>query len=305
VDSFDQRTKSFWGQLRDFNKAKAFDNYVNEITDGSPYYAYIDMMHMYQRLLISNSGCTGFSFFEEGMSGYVSGKSFEELTQMFWMFEFRNKLFSKAFWESLKYVISGYSLRMLSMPYLPQAYSMMDGVKYYCFSTDAYPGVALTKLVKYDLSLINKHDGMGANFNAVDFEGDILWIEDSFYFHYDMDVNFYKQALRLGIEQIKSEYPEKKVSVKLRPNQLESDSPVIEVLRELNLNYRLLNDAVVLESLLLFSKDNIVVGNVSALLFYASVFGHKSFSIFDFIPHKPSSPYDGLEVFWNKVERLK
>ena len=71
VDSYQQQEKGIWRKIKNFNLVKAYDQYIKELTHGQQFIAYIDLMHAYQRLLITHPNCVKFNFIEEGTASYV------------------------------------------------------------------------------------------------------------------------------------------------------------------------------------------------------------------------------------------
>jgi hypothetical protein len=104
-----------------------------------------------------------------------------------------------------------------------------------------------------------------------------------------------------SMKVLENDIGERPIYLKLRPNQQEQDSIWIKYLKIHQVNYQILPKKLVLEELFLDSENCKVIGTVSALLFYASIFGHEAFSNYALIPQKPKSVFDYLDFYWEKV----
>ena len=133
----------------------------------------------------------------------------------------------------------------------------------------------------------------------------MIWIEDSLAIGLNLNSEVYNDAIMKGLKKINTCHgDEEKIFIKLRPGQSEEDSNIAKVLQRCDLKYQIIDNEVVMEAVFAASTGNIVVGNVSSLLLYASILGHRSFSIYNFLNELPSNPFENLDSFWSKVEKL-
>ena len=63
-------------------------------------------------------------------------------------------------------------------------------------------------------------------------------------------------------------------------------------------------DTIIAEWLFIQAKNLQVIGIVSSLLFYASIFGQQSWSFFEDIKEKPNNPFEKMKFYWDEVNHL-
>ena len=136
--SYSESYDTKWIKLRHLNIAKHFDKYVNEITDNKPFIAYIDIMHNYQKLLVTHKKCSNFHFFEEGTASYMSPKPLIDFAHTAFIQKFRNHSLLE-FFKEFKMLLRGFSSSIHSLPYHPQSYQFKKDRKYYTISNFCYP----------------------------------------------------------------------------------------------------------------------------------------------------------------------
>jgi hypothetical protein len=296
--AFQDINQNFFKKIKTWNTPVAYDKYINRLTEGEEFIAYIDLLAMYQRILITNPKCKSFNFIEEGSASYVKSVNLDEITHPFRKTPYRYTGF-KNFLNGIKFILRGYSIRLLGMSYLPQSYGRFKKIKYYCLSEDAYPGVERDK--KSILELNNKSDLIHEMAKNISLKNDFIWIEDSFAKSYGMHERFYKDAILSTIGYSKRKNLSSKIYLKLRPNQSKEDSLVYKCLLKENYEVEILNNEIIIEALLVNSQNCTVIGNVSSVLFYAPLLGHKSLSMFNKLNDKPKTAFDDFDIFWKNI----
>lgn len=299
--SFRDINKGWIKKIKTWNTPKSYDRYISHLTNGEDYIAYIDMMQMYQRILITNPKCQSFHFIEEGSASYVECHSLDEITRSFRKMPYRYSSFND-FLVGFKFILRGYSLRLLGMSYWPESYGHFKNIKFYCFSLDAYPGIDITKKIKLELKIESKLVKQLAH--NISLTNESIWIEDSFAMSFNMPLKLYNDAISSTIGYLKRKTITTKIYLKLRPRQLQKDSMVYKLLIEANYHVEVINNDVIIEALLANSQNCIVIGNVSSVLFYAPLLGHKSLSLFDNLKEKPKTSFDNFPVFWKNIVRI-
>lgn len=299
--AFQDINRSFFKKIRTWNTPKSFDRYISQLTNGQDYIAYIDMMQMFQRILVTNPKCKRFHFIEEGSASYLECSNIDEITRAFRKTPYRYT-FVGDFIVGIRFILRGYTLRLLGMSYWPESYGHFKDMKFYCFSLDAYPGIENTKKIKLELK--NQSALMTELAQNISLTNESIWIEDSLAASLGMPPDLYMQAISNTIDYLKKNISTSKIYLKLRPSQVQQDSLVYKLLKEANYNVEVINNDVVIEALLINSQNCTIIGNVSSVLFYAPLFGHKSISMFSRLKDKPKSSFDNFDVYWKNIVRI-
>ena len=301
VDSYQQQEKGIWKKIKNFNLVKAYDQYINELTHGQQFIAYIDLMHAYQRLLITHPNCVKFNFIEEGTASYVVPDNLFFITYGAKHVTFRNKNLSQLI-KSIFRIIRGVNIRVLSLPFSPQAYADINEVKFYTFSEHGYPGIKKEKKI-----LLNPHEidntVWSNSYYYTQICDEVVWIEESFPRVYKVAEENYSEAI-LNVVDVLKQKGKTKVLVKLRPKSKASNSFLVDILEKNNIEVEVIPDTIIAEWLFIQANNLQVIGIVSSLLFYASIFGQQSWSFFDTIKEKPNNPFDKMKFYWDAVKKI-
>ncbi|WP_035663771.1 polysialyltransferase family glycosyltransferase, partial [Flavobacterium sp. ACAM 123] len=136
--SFDSINRSLIEKIRYWNTPKESDKYINSFLEKNEnFVAYIDLMHMHQRILITNKNCLNFSFIEEGTASYLLPNTVENVGYLFKNNKDRFNKISDLI-RDFRFLLRGYTMKIISMSFTPQSYNDI-AVKYYCLSDAAYP----------------------------------------------------------------------------------------------------------------------------------------------------------------------
>ena len=301
VPSFYTLHQGIVQKLRTFNLVNSYDEYIRKITNGKQFQAYIDLAHYYQKILITHESCVAFHFIEEGMSSYIPPKTLNELTRIELNSGFRFTRYKEKF-NALFRILRGYNLKLLALPYFANSFTFLDGSRYYGFSPAIYPGVSDQKKVILDAQHV--HIQKQENTQSSQLSNAIVLIEESYFQVYNIQNADITYCLEQSLQNLKRELTSRPVFIKLRPGQKERDSIWKQYLVKHQIASQVLPGDLVLEELLIDSKHCKVVGTISALLYYASIFGHDSFSNYNFIPNRPRAVFDYLDFFWEEVQTL-
>ena len=299
--AFQDVNRGFFKKIKTWNSPLAFDRYINSLTKGSDFIAYIDLMAIYQRILVTNPKCKSFSFIEEGSASYIQPRYLDQITHAFRKIPYRYNSI-KDFSQAVKYILRGYSIRLLAMSYLPESYENFKDTHYYCLSEDAFPQVVRHKRTVLNLTgSLPLLEGVSTNISLTN---EFIWIEDSFTQTYKMSHHAYKKAILSTIFYLKEKYPIQKVYLKLRPRQTKEESLVYKYLNQEKFDIEVIMNNAIIEVLLANSKECTVIGNVSSVLFYAPLLGHKSLSMFNLLKNKPRTTFDDFSVFWKNIIKI-
>ena len=146
IPAFPETQTGLVKKITNFNVGKSFDEYVRDHIGDQPFTAYVDIMHTYQKLLVTNENCQAFHFMEEGTDSYIQADTLQDFTRTAVSERFRTKN-NKEFIKELVRTARGYISALHSLPYHAQSYQYQANRKYYCLSNYCYPGVSDSKKV--------------------------------------------------------------------------------------------------------------------------------------------------------------
>lgn len=299
-NSFDSLNRSITKKIIHWNTPKEYDNYIDSLLDKDEnYVAYIDLMHMHQRILITNKKCLNFSFIEEGTASYLLPQTLENVG---YLFKNNNDRFGslKDILFDFRFLLRGYNSKLISMSFTPQSYNDI-ALNYYCLSSAAYPNVdtlkkKIIKLEELDLDAIFPQ--------TLALSSALIWVEETFSYVYNIPELEYELAIKKTINKLSNELKNRTIYLKKRPNQKDNKSLVYKTLVQNGFDVKILEDNLILEVVLHKSEDCLLIGNISSLLYYGTLLGHKSFSMFDVMKNKPKTPFDDLNFFWDAVSKV-
>ncbi len=302
VSSLSEKEKhnSIFMRLLEFNYGKKADRFIKEISGGTEYIAFIDLMSDFNRFLTTNLQCQGFNFIEEGIVNYGDFDSFRmlsmDLDKSSWRLSFKRNF--KEILNAQIRILRGRSLKILNLPIHPNAYAFFKGVKFYGFSDFSFPNIPKSKKRKVSLMKIGEIDTM--EFDQKYFLNDsYIWIGDSMCSHYDIAMSDYESAVKKVVAGLNEQKEVRKVYIKYRGRESQLEKNITEsALKSSNFEIHYLPKDMIMELLFLKSTNLKVIGNGSSLLIYAKLANHKVYSVFPYIPNKYNIPlandYDGV-----------
>ncbi|MEQ8704204.1 MAG: polysialyltransferase family glycosyltransferase [Phaeodactylibacter sp.] len=297
VKTFHDKNQSTLAKIKTFNLVKHYDNYLSSITEGDSFLAYIDLVHYYQRILITHSNCVGINFIEEGTASYIAPNSLHYLTFIEAKTQFRFNTIKERV-RAIRRILRGFNLKSLALPYSPGAYSFIPNSKFYGFSSLTFPGVPENKKV------ILLPDKLDSKKEYSIYDNSLILIEDSYFRVFKIKEEVTDNTIDLSLSILDNDLKNRKVFIKLRPNQKEIDSLWGIALKRNAIPYKIIPSTMILEEVLIYAKQCKLVGTVSSLLLYGSIFGHETLSNYDQIRDKPITVFDELEFYWDKVKLL-
>lgn len=281
--------------MKNINYPKSFDKYTDMITENNSFFAFIDLMSAGNRILVTHPGCTEFNFIEEGIVNYRTHDNFRLFTIDIDKFPYRINYLNnfKLLINSIFRILRGRSLRLLSLPIAPSAYANFKDVKYHCFSEKAFLNVSKDKKVIIPFDIIK--DDLKVLPNNVDLSGKILWIGDSLVKFYGITLNDYQAALIGFLENINhkfnKELKNKVVYFKFKNGQTKEEIDLtLNIFGNFGYKTEILDNNLIMESILFCSKNITVLGNASSLLIYASLLGHDAYTLFTRISQNYAIP---------------
>jgi len=299
--SFSSLKKSSIKKIFEWNTPVEHDKYINSfLGKDENFIAYIDLMHMHQRILITNKRCTGFSFMEEGTASYALPSALGDIGHIYRQKANRYNSLIDAVLD-MRLFFRGYNSKLISMEYSPQSYNEL-AENFYCLSKFAYPRIDFVKKNIINFSEISLDKFFPQTIKSLN--NDLIWIEESFTYVYNIPEIKYEKAIKETIQKMSDKLEGRPIYLKKRPNQKTNNSLVYKILSQKGYEVRILDNNEILEVLLLKSKSCILIGNISSLLFYGSLFGHKSYSMFNVINNKPKTVFDDLNFYWESVTKI-
>ena len=298
--SFQSLNRNFIHKILNWNTPKEYDKYINSfLKEDENYVAYIDLMHMHQRILVTNKKCVEFSFFEEGTESYVYAKKIVDVGNIFNKNTNRYNKFSDNL-PDIRMILRGYGLNLISMPFDPINYRGVAS-SFYCLSDAAYPGINIANKKICNLKDLNLDSVFP---QSLTLSNQLIWIEETFTYAFEIPEFEYEHAIKATINKLSTEFVNKTIFIKKRPCQKDSDSLVYKILLQNGSKVEIIADNIVLEIVLQKSENCLLIGNVSSLLFYGKLFGHESYSMFNLIQNKPKTIFDTLDFYWDAVTKL-
>ncbi|RAR47242.1 alpha-2,8-polysialyltransferase family protein [Flavobacterium lacus] len=300
VSGFAEQNKSLFKKIKSVNAVKSFDKYVYQITEGDDFTAFIDIMHNYQKLLVTNKRCKLFHFFEEGTDSYMKPLHLEDFTRTAISSSFRDYKFKSLANEIIR-CLRGFTSQVHSLPYHSQSYQYNLLRKYYSLSNYCFPGVLETQKTKISPNFSNEEITiLCADYRLNE---SILLIDETYPDVYLIDDIEYKNIVLATLHKLNYRH-DNCVFIKLRPSSREQNSRLVRLLKDLSIHFEILPSEIVAEGLFLSSKNLKVIGFVSSLLFYASIFGHQSYSLLYLLKDRPKSRFDSINGFNELVQQL-
>lgn len=281
------------------------DKYISEVTGGEEFVAYIDVMSYHQRVVITHPLCKSFNFIEEGNASYRDYDELEDLTWDKRLFSYRLTSRLERLNEvirAVRWAMRGYSHRLVSVPYSIYSYAFFNNIVFYGLSDLAFPRIPSVKkeTIKLKPSLDIKK--LGANFSV---QNSVIWVDGSNSRITGLPEEIYERAIDIAIEKLKPEMSHREVYVKLRPGTKDfAGNYLYSRLRQCGFRPKIMPDNLVIECAFILSKNCIVIGNLSSALFYASIYGHKAYSIYSLYEKRVATVFDNMAGYWKEVEKL-
>ena len=306
IPSFQETHSGFIKKVKTLNVPVHFDKYIDRATEGDEFIAYVDLMSYYQKILVTHRKCKQFHFFEEGTSAYMTEDDDKDLTWEDYTggMGYRVKYFDRDFIRTITRSIRGYNLRLISLPYHYMAYVNFPNLKFYSFSGNAFYNAPLSKkiLVKPDVtkSVIIEMAGGQRLENAV------IWLDGSGARFTGLNEKYYYDAIQKAINSFKKKnIITDKVYVKLRPGVKDfSKNELVKILKGNGIEVSVLPNDMIPECFFMRSINCKVIGNLTAALEYAHVFGHKVYSIYPYFEEQPTTFFDRMKGFWSNIENV-
>ena len=296
VQPYHQIKRSIFYKLTSINLPKAYDKYINNLTNGEEFIAYIDLMHYWQRILVTHQYCLRFNFLEEGMNSYLKPDTLKEVTFVAKEKSFRTSSF-KEYLGSLYFAFRFYNHKLLNLPYWAIGYRYLNDVTYFCFSGLCYPGI---KQEYKQVIPFYGNDSEGMKLKNV-----VIWVEDFYNKRHVSKKEFIDNAIDTAVKFIDNKYgATHKHYLKLRPTGSLSDSEVFPLLQANSIACETLQINEPLELVLKRSENVVLIASTSSLLFYGKIMGHEAYTYFRLLKERRHSAFEGMNFYWDSIQHI-
>lgn len=295
VQAYDrlEATFSWWQKVKHFNYTNSVNRYINHLTQGDDYVAYVDLMSVFNRYLVMHPECEQFHVIEEGIVNYADYDDF-----MLWTADLRQFQFQWTGLNAFKQILNatarlirGRSLRLLAMPVHPNLYTLHHGVNAYCFSEYAFQYTSSKQKKFLDWTALNQYIDFTKNIYP---DGSLIWIGDTLCSFLKVSMEHFQEAIKQFMQMINSNKEERILYLKFRGSEsLEERDLTLEYLNQYNFKVVLIPSEVIMELVFLNGKNFTVYGIRSSLLIYANLMGHETHSLYPLIPN----------IYWTSLNK--
>ncbi len=299
--------KRIGNYFRYFNINASLDELVNEIIGQQKFIAYVPVLTSIHKFLITHKNCISFSFIEEGLAQYYNDETLESINPVYNKYSWRSSIIknTKQVLNELYLTLKGYNFKLQALPFSYSCYQAIETVRYYGFSNEAFPLINNNK--KHILSFKNKSFETLHSDNETNLSNQYLWIGDPGTVHYGFDKRVYLNGIKEGCIPFLKTRNIKKIFIKFhRDEPVSLQKEIEELFSNNNISATVIPVTTIMELLLSRSKNAIVIGVYSSLLYYAAIMGHQSYSIFNFVKHEYSKAIANRDFsfFWSKVQLI-
>ncbi len=291
--------------LRIFYPNLDLDRTVDRFVGDDKFVAYVPVFHMIDRYLITHPRCERYNITEEGLAAYYTyyrGLQHTFLTGDRWRYSFGLQGIKERI-EDIKKIIRGFSFSINAIPTFYTAYACDPNVTFYGFSEDSYYLAKERELVSFqDIEKAYKFTSL------YNLDNSIIWISDpdilnlykdkeTFYEHIDRSFIAYLKQKRVSTVYIRFHYRE----------SIEQKRDLCNFFHKRGIETIEIQKDVIMEIELLTAKNVSLFGIWSSLLVYGGMMGHKSYSIYDYLPIEIQSKSNVPQIksFWKYIIRLK
>jgi hypothetical protein len=275
---------NFFQKIKSFNYTNFANSYINDLTNGADFIAYIDIMSVFNRYLVLHPNCKQFNVIEEGIVNYADYDDF-----MLWTADLRQFQWQWTGFKAIKQMLNacirlmrGRSLRLLAMPVHPNLYTLHKDVIAYCFSDFAFQYTPTNQKKVLDWNSIEKYvpiEETGYN------DASWFWIGDAMCSSYGISMLHFESALKQLLEKINPNRQERIIYLKFRGAESKEEKELtLQYLSQYNFKIENVPSDVIMELLFLKYKNLNICGIGSSLLIYANLMGHATHSLYSYIP---------------------
>lgn len=272
---------------------------INAFLKGDSFIAYVPVLHLIKKLVLLHPRCVQFHFIEEGLASYYASMTLEDYACVHPDGWFYPKGL-KGIKSRLHIAYKEFCFKTRKIESIPIQYMNHDapGRKFYTFSETAYTSVQYGEKVIIPInSIMNSY-----SFEDIsDVSNSYIWIGDP-----DVENQHGKQIFTACLkERLFPHIKENMLYIRFHYRESEIQrKDFLFLLEKNNIRYKIIDDSQIMELVFLKSKECKCFGIGSTLLMYASIFGHKCYSIAEGIPNYRENLDAVVPVFSNFVSYL-
>jgi hypothetical protein len=311
INKFYNRDKlpaRIYNYFRYFNVPRRMDRLIDSAIGKEKFTAYIPVLTLIGKSLITHSNCAAFNFIEEGLADYYKEETLSGLTAEYSKESWRvslTKNLGRVFVE-MYLLARGYNFKLQSLPFSYTSYNAFNNVRFFGLTPESFPLVDAKKKVVVPF----KEESFASVYQQADFDisNKIVWIGDPGIAQHGFTETVYLNGIKKGCIGFLKIKGESNVFIKFHRNEPDSLREKIKKLfRDNGISIQIIPDAVIMELLLFEAKNVTLIGVYSSLLYYATIMKHTSFSIFEFLKEEYSHTLKNRDFsfYWNSVALIK
>lgn len=271
------------------------DYRLNKLIGDDSFIAYVPAMYSLSKIISTNLKCKSFHFIEEGLSVYARNIPLQWYYHTKPLLGFRNNRIKNIVSSFLR-LLQGYNEIIDSFPFLYNAYVNVENILFFGFSEKSYVGATP---VLIDLKKV--HETFFSN-HVCSLKSDaVIWVGT--YFRENDKLDNYIDVIDKYFIRFLHKSSISHIQIKFHPSELIlSRKRTMALFNNHGISYDVLCDDVILEIELQCVKNVRLFGTSSSVLYYASLWGHKSFSVTKYLVNSPQ--YD-IPAFDTEVSTLE
>ena len=295
------RGQKIWGGR--MGVASDVDRVVNHFIGNDSFIAYFSVVDKLDRLLLTHEKCLDCNLFEEGFVSYRKYYTLNDLSIECNGYPKRLRKFGdyiKVLKHYLSLMFKGITPRVNALPFLYVSYITPDR-KFYCLSDDTFP----LALKRVPISL-NNIVGRFSFTPSINIDNTYIWCSNSTYDHFKDKRICYVDYLKESVLPYLKNLKIKELQIKYHPRESVQSRIIFKDLCEKNgIKTVDIQDDIFMEVELIYAKNVTMLGEISSLLYYNALLGHRSISFYNIqkdafwkIPDSESN------YFFNKIELI-
>lgn len=252
---------------------------IDTFLKGDSFIAYVPILHLVKKLVLLHPRCLQFHFIEEGLASYYTTMTLDSYACIHpygWFYSKGIKGLKNRFHTAYK----EFCFKTRKIESIPIQYMNHDayGRKFYAFSEFAYQSIQYGEKV---IVPINPLISVYKLDEISDVSDACIWIGDP-----DVEERYGKNVFSSCLnERLFSHIKNNILYVRFHYREGHTQRREFQYLLEKNnIKYKIINDDQIMELVLLKSINCKCFGIGSTLLIYASIFGHKSYSVAEGFP---------------------
>lgn len=297
-----------YNYFRYFNIINRLDKVIDSATKGKKFIAYVPGLSPVHRSLVTHPNCVSFNFIEEGLAQYYTEETLESLNPTYSKYSWRSSVLknTKRVMHEIYLLLRGYNFKLQGLPFSYSCYHAFSNVLCYGLSKDSFSLIDEKK--RHIVSFKKENFGLIKQEFDINLSDKIVWIGDSGILNYGFSNALYLKGIKEGCIEFVKNRDVNNIYIKFhREEPANIRQAINKLFRDNNISVEIIPDSVIMELLLFEAKNVTLIGVYSSLLYYASLMGHHSFSIYNFLKEEYSVALKNRDFtfYWNKVALIK